>query len=335
VILSVFNEDLNLNALYDRLIAVANSESVDFEFIFVDDGSKDRSFELLQELNGRDPRVKILRFSRNFGSNETVVAGLRDASGDCAVLMASDLQDPPELIAEFLKKWREGFHVVWAARTGRQDPFFRRLGARLYYAMIRRLALPDYPEQGTGSFCLIGRQVIDALNLLEERNRVTFELIIWCGFVHATIPYERPARFKGTQKWTFARNIKSAIDSVLALSTAPIRWMTMFGLSVAFISFLIGLYVLIYAMTVGFHTLGWPSLMVSIYFLGGSQLFCLGFLGEYLWRILQETRRRPIYLLRDRVGQFGTTPPSNNGTTNHEPAHKPQPDAEQCGLPDN
>jgi polyisoprenyl-phosphate glycosyltransferase len=311
IILTVYNEVLNLPTLYDRLVAMAEKESVAFEFIFVDDGSRDRSFEILQELNARDKRVKVLRLSRNFGSHTAVVAGLREASGDCAVLMASDHQDPPELIADFLQRWREGYHVVWAARTGRKDPFFRRLSARLFYAVIRKLAIPDYPKFGTGSFCLIGRPVIDALNLLEERNRVTFELIVWCGFVHATVPYERLARFKGSQSWTFGRNIKAAIDSILALSTAPIRWMTLFGFFVAMTSFLLGLYVLVYALIHGFGTVGWTSTMVSIHFLGGAQLFCLGFLGEYLWRILQETRRRPLYLLRDRVGQFGQSPGSS------------------------
>jgi dolichol-phosphate mannosyltransferase len=305
VVLSVYNEALNLPTMYERLAAAVADEPMRWEFIFVDDGSHDGSFEILKGLNERDSRVKVLRFSRNFGAQETSVAGLREAAGDCAILMASDLQDPPELIPELIRRWRDGYHVVWAKRTSRKDPFFRRLAARGYYALIRRLAVPDYPAEGTGGFCLIGRPVIDALNLLEERNRLTFELILWCGYTSAEVPYERLPRFKGVQKWTFSRNLKAAIDGVLALSFAPIRWITAFGFLVAALSFLGGLYVLIYALLFGFHTLGWPSLMVSVLFLGGTQLMCLGFLGEYLWRILQECRRRPLYLIRDRIGEFG------------------------------
>jgi dolichol-phosphate mannosyltransferase len=305
VILSVYNEALNLPTMYERLAAAVAGEPMRCEFIFVDDGSHDGSFEILEKLNARDSRVKVLRFSRNFGAQETSAAGLREAAGDCAILMASDLQDPPELIPELFRRWRDGYHVVWAKRTGRDDPFFRRLGARAYYALIRRLAIPDYPTEGTGGFCLIGRPVIDALNLLEERNRLTFELILWCGYTSAEVPYRRPSRFRGVQKWTFSRNLKAGIDGLLALSFAPIRWIMAFGLLVAALSFLGGLYVLAYALLFGFHTLGWASLMVSMLFLGGTQLVCIGFLGEYLWRILQECRRRPIYLVRGRIGEFG------------------------------
>jgi len=302
VVLSVYNEESNLHLLYDRLATVAAAEPIRWEFIFVDDGSDDRSFEILKELNARDSRVKALRFSRNFAGHATLVAGLREARGDCAILMASDLQDPPELINALLRRWRENYHVVWAARSGRKDPFLRRASANLYYALIRRLGLPNYPAQGTGSFCLISRPVIDAFNLLGERNRVTFELLAWCGFRSTEVPYDRPARIHGTQKWTFRRNVKSAIDSLLALTSAPIRWISLFGLAVAFASFLLGLYVFVRATIFGFQTMGWASLMVSILFLGGTQLICMGFLGEYLWRILQECQRRPLYLVRERLG---------------------------------
>ena len=300
VILSVYNEELNLHDMYARLAAMAAGEEMRWEFIFVDDGSKDRSFEILRELHARDSRVKIVRFTRNFGGHETSVAGLREAAGDCAVLMASDLQDEPELIPALLKRWREGLQVVWAARTGRKDPFFRSLLARWYYALIRRLAIPDYPALGTGSFCLIGKPVINALNLLEERNRVTFELILWCGFKSAEVPYERPPRLRGVQNWTLGKNIKAAIDGVLALSNAPVRWISTFGFVVAACSFLMGIFFFFEALFYGTHAAGWPSLMVTMLFLGGTQLVCLGFLGEYLWRILQECRRRPLYIVQDQ-----------------------------------
>jgi dolichol-phosphate mannosyltransferase len=304
VVFSVYNEELNLEVLYDRLVAATAKEPVRWEFIFVDDGSRDRSFEVLQGLNARDPRVKVVRFSRNFGSHETAVAGLHVATGDCAILMASDLQDPPELIPALLARWREGYPVVWAARTGRKDSFFRSLGARAYYSLIRRLALPNYPKEGTGSFCLIGRPVIDAFNLLQERNRVTFELLVWCGFPSTEVPYERPPRERGTQSWTFRKNVKAAMDSLLALSYAPVQWVFLFGLFVALISFGFGIWVIIDAIAFGPTKAGWASTMVTVLFLGGTQLMCMGFLGEYLWRILHECRGRPLYVVRDKIGQF-------------------------------
>jgi dolichol-phosphate mannosyltransferase len=327
VVFSVYNEELNLEVLYERIAAVTAKEPMRWEFIFVDDGSKDRSFEILKKLNARDPRVKAVRFSRNFGSHETAVAGLQVASGDCAILMASDLQDPPELIPALLARWRDGYPVVWAARTGRKDSFFRSLAARTYYSLIRRLALPNYPKEGTGSFCLIGRPVIDAFNLLQERNRVTFELLVWCGFPSAEVPYERPPRERGTQSWTFRKNVKAAMDSLLALSYAPVQWVFLFGFFVALVGFGLGVYVLIYAMMYGFQQRGWASTMVTILFLGGTQLMCMGFLGEYLWRILHECRGRPLYIVRDKVGQFGAAaaapPPTDGSSTVHEKDHVP------------
>jgi dolichol-phosphate mannosyltransferase len=247
-------------------------------------------------------RVQVLRFSRNFGAHETTVAGLREAQGDIAVIMASDLQDPPEVIPKFLEQWRAGKHIAWGVRAGRQDSWLRRVAAYAYYWCIRRLALPSYPRRGTGSFCLITRPVIDAYNSFDERNRVTFELLVWCGFTYAEVPYDRPVRERGTQNWTLSRNIKSALDSILALSYAPIQLMAGFGFIVAFFSFLCGLYIFIYGTLHSFHAPGWASLMVCVLFLGGVQILCLGFLGEYLWRILQECRRRPLYVIRDRLG---------------------------------
>jgi len=302
VVLSVYNEEANLRPLYERLAVVAAQESLRWEFIFVDDGSTDGSFAVLQELHASDPRVKVLRFSRNFGAHETTVAGLREAQGDMAVIMASDLQDPPEVIHKFLEQWRAGKHLAWGVRSGRQDPWWRRVAAQAYYWCIRRLALPHFPRQGTGSFCLITRPVIDAYNSLDERNRVTFELLVWCGFTYAEVPYDRPVRERGKQNWTLSRNIKAALDSILALSYAPIRLIAGFGFVVAFLSFLFGLYIFMYGIFYGFHSPGWASLMVCVLFLGGVQILCLGFLGEYLWRILQECRRRPLYIIMDRIG---------------------------------
>lgn len=302
VILSVHNEEANLRPLYDQLVAVADREPMDWEFVFVDDGSRDRSYEILTELNARDPRVKAIRFTRNFGAQETTVAGLRECRGDVAIIMASDLQDPPEVITSFLAKWREGFHIVWGVRASREDPALRRLVADAYYWFIRKLALPNFPQKGTGGFCLMSRPVIDVFNSLEERNRVFFEMLVWSGFPSAEVLYERPARQRGQQNWTFARNIKAAVDSVLALSYAPVRWVSLLGCVCAVISLTMGCYLLLYALIYGIRTTGWASLIVTLLFLSGVQLLSLGLLGEYLWRILQESRRRPLYLVLDRLG---------------------------------
>ena len=306
VIIPVCDEEDNLLALYEQLLTVAEAEPLHWEFIFVDDGSRDGSFSVLKKLHAGDGRVKVLRFSRNFGSHVGIAAGLQAAAGDSAIIMAADLQDPPELIHEFLECWRKGNQVVWGVRSSRDEPLSQQLLAKTFYWLIRRVALPTYPTQGTGSFCLIDRQVIDAFDSFKERNRVTFGLIVWSGFRQAEVLYDRPKRLSGQSKWSLGRQIKAAVDTIIGFSYAPVRFISLTGITVSLLSFIYGLYVLTKWWFVGAKMPGWPSVIVSVLFLGGVQLMVLGILGEYLWRALDEVRGRPLCVIRERLGTFHT-----------------------------
>jgi dolichol-phosphate mannosyltransferase len=270
--------------------------------VFVDDGSRDRSFAILEELRARDHRVNALRFPRNFGSHIAIAAGIDYCRGDAAVIMAADLQDPPEVVATFVGRWREGFDVVWGARAGRDDGLLRRWFMAAFYLVVRRFAIPTYPKGGTGSFCLISRKMIETFRQCAERNRLTFGLIAWSGFRETQVPYHRPARQAGASSWTFGRMVKSAIDTFISFSFLPIRAISYFGLVVSLISFLFGFYVIANKLLFGTHVEGWTSVMLAVLVLGGVQLTMIGVLGEYLWRILDESRGRPLYVIDRSLG---------------------------------
>jgi len=280
----------------------------DWEFVFVDDGSVDRSFAIIQELRTHDGRVTAVRFARNFGSHIAIAAAMEYCRGDCAVIMAADLQDPPSLVPEFVARWRDGNEIVWGARTGRDEGAVRRSLLRLFYAAVRRFAIPGYPKGGTGSFCLVSRKVIDTFRQCTERNRLTFGLIAWSGFRQTEVPYHRPPRAAGVSSWTAGRMVKSAIDTFVSFSFLPIRTMSYFGLVVSFISFVFGLYVLVNKLVFGTMVEGWTSVMLAVLFLGGVQLTMIGVLGEYLWRILDEARGRPLYIIDRRLGLHAKEP---------------------------
>jgi dolichol-phosphate mannosyltransferase len=303
IVVPVFHEELNLRRFYDELSRVmASVGDCDWEFIFVDDGSTDRSYAIVEELRARDDRVRGLRFPRNFGSHVAIAAGMDNCRGDAAVIMAADLQDPPDVVREFIARWREGHDIVWGARTGRDDAGWRGRLTGSFYGLVRRFAIPSYPAGGTGSFCLVSRPVIDAFKQCTERNRLTFGLIAWSGFRQTEVPYHRPERAAGTSSWTASRLIKSAIDTFISFSFLPIRAISYFGLVVSVLSFLFGFYVIINRLFFGTHVEGWTSVMLAVLVLSGVQLVMIGVLGEYLWRILDETRGRPLYIVERRLG---------------------------------
>jgi glycosyltransferase involved in cell wall biosynthesis len=305
VIIPVYNERDNVRAMHEALRSVAAAESsLDWEFLFVEDGSTDDTFAILAELNRTDPRVKVVRLSRNYGSHTGAAAGLQFASGDAAMIMAGDMQDHPREIPRFLAKWREGFHVVWAVRASRGDSRLNRLLADAFAVLIRRVALPNYPPKGTGSFCLLDRKVIDALNMFPERNRMTFGLILTAGFRQAEIEYDRLQRHAGTSKWSVGRKIKHTIDTIVSFSSVPIRLTSALGILIAALSVLYAIYVAIDALIYGRAVEGWTSIIVLVALLGGLQLFVLGMLGEYLWRVSDEVRRRPLFLVQEFTGEF-------------------------------
>jgi polyisoprenyl-phosphate glycosyltransferase len=309
IVVPVFNEHGNLRAFYDAVTEMMQSlGDYAWEFVFVDDGSRDGSFEVLTALRERDDRIHALRFPRNFGSHVAIAAGIDYCRGDAAIVMAADLQDPPALIRDFVARWRDGFDVVWGARTGRDDGATRAWAMNWFYRMVRRFAIPSYPAGGTGSFCLITRPVIDAFRQCNERNRLTFGLIAWSGFRETAVPYHRPRRLVGASSWTLRKMLKAALDTFVSFSSLPIRAISFLGVLVSGLSFVFGVYVFVNQIFFGTRVQGWTSVMLAVLVLGGVQLLMIGVLGEYLQRILEEARARPLYIVERTLGF--TVPPS-------------------------
>jgi dolichol-phosphate mannosyltransferase len=303
IVVPVHNEKDNLARFREEVSLVMRQlGEFDWEFVFVDDGSTDGSFDVLRAMRDLDDRVTALRFPRNFGSHVAIAAGIDYAKGDAAVIMAADLQDPPALIKDFVARWRDGYDVVWGARSGRDDGKLRSWAMNRFYSVVRRIAIPNYPKGGTGSFCLISKPVMDAFRQMNERNRLTFGLIAWAGFRETQVPYHRPRRLVGASSWTMRKMLKAAIDTFVSFSFLPIRAISYFGLVVSVLSFLFGFYVLLNKVFFGTHVEGWTSVMLTVLLLGGVQLVMIGVLGEYLWRALDEARARPLYIIERTLG---------------------------------
>ncbi len=301
VVVPVYFNELNLPHLFPRLAAAAAGDpGVDFEFLFVDDGSGDGSLAILRDQADRDPRVRIVKLSRNFGSFTACLAGLSHATGDAAVIISADLQDPPELITDMIARWRSGFKVVMAARESRDEPWLQRLLASTYYGLLRRYALPDMPSGGF-DFVLIDRKVIDVITAIQEKNTSLMGLILWTGFRRTVIPYERRAREHGRSMWTLRRKIKYFIDSFVAFSYAPIRFVQYLGIAVSLGGFGYALFIAYHRIAYGFPVPGLSALIIITLVLGGVQLLTLGTLGEYLWRSVDETKRRPVFIVDEVI----------------------------------
>ena len=305
VVVPIFNEEAVIEQLHSRLLQVLVPIGEPFEVIFVNDGSQDRSTKLLDSICVSDPRFKALHFSRNFGHQAAVTAGLRAISGACAVVIDADLQDPPELIDEMLRRWREGFDVVYAQKKRRDGPNpLLHATYYIYYRVLRRLTDVEVPPD-TGDFCLMDRKVVDLLNAMPERNRYVRGLRSWLGFRQTAILFERPARFAGRTKYRFAHLVSLAVDGVLSLSKAPLRLATYMGFLVSAASFVLGVVFAIQQITGTSHAArGWASTIVVILFLGGVQLICIGVIGEFIGRIYDEVKQRPLYIV-DRSTGFG------------------------------
>jgi len=301
VVIPMYNEEDNIAPLYEALMAALAGLDMAWEFIFVDDGSSDASADRVLELVERDSRVRLLRFSRNFGSHAAVTAGLRNARGDAAVMICADLQDPPELIGALLERWREGNKVVWAVRESRDDPWLKKILARAFYRLFRAIALPNYPKGGM-DFGLVDRRLIDVLGELPEHNHIMSAMIVWTGFKQAQVPYRRQARHTGVSKWPVGKRIKSALDAIISFSYFPIRLIAYLGIGVSLLSLIYALFIIVSRLFFGLGDAGWPSVMVAVLFLGGIQLITLAVLGEYLWRVAEDTKARPLYIIAERWG---------------------------------
>ena len=302
VVVPACNEEDNVRPLYDALVTVTARLGGDWEFIFVDDGSSDATLDHLQALHAQDGRVKVLQLSRNFGSHVAISAGLDHADGDFFVIMAADLQDPPEVIAQFVEQWKAGANVVWGVRETRHDPWLKRFTASLFYRLFLRTALAVYPPEGTSGFCLLDRPVLEVVRRCHEHNRMLFGLIAWSGFRQVYVSYHGGQRLSGRSKWTLHRMVKLALDAFTSFSFVPIRLMLYFGGVVSLTSLLALAGLLLYRLWTGNGGGAGEPLALALLFLGGVQMAMLGMLGEYLWRTLDETKKRPLYIVRDAIG---------------------------------
>jgi polyisoprenyl-phosphate glycosyltransferase len=302
VILPVYNERETLLELKARLTPILDEQlGGSFEVLFIDDGSRDGSDLIIDGFHDRDPRFKAIHFSRNFGHQAALQAGLDAASGDSVALMDADLQDPPELLGQFIERWRQGYDVVYAVRKKRKEAFWKRAAYAVFYRTMKAISEIDVPLDA-GDFCLMDRRVVDMLVSLRERNRFLRGLRSWVGFRQIGVEYERDARLAGEPKYTLRKLIGLALSGYIGFSAAPLRMATWFGLIAALTGFLVALWA-VYTKLAGIYSpRGWTSTIAIIMFIGGVQLLMLGVIGEYLSRVYDEVRRRPLYIVRSRAG---------------------------------
>jgi len=308
VVVPCCNEQAVLPELFKRLTAAAAEWGADYEVICVDDGSRDDTWKLIKQQNATDSRWRGLSFARNFGHQIAVSAGLLHASGDAVVIIDADLQDPPEEVARLLAKWREGFEVVFATRKRRHDPLPKRVLAWGFYRLLEKMT-PLPIARDTGDFCLLDKKVVAVMNALPERSRYLRGLRTWCGFRQASVEFDRARRAAGEPQYTFKRSFKLAMDGLFSFSAVPLRLATYLGLWVSGFAFLGVLFTLaqkLFAPQFARIGLapgpGFPTVVISILFLGGVQLICLGILGEYLGRVYDEVKGRPLWIVQDSAG---------------------------------
>ncbi|MCE7938608.1 glycosyltransferase [bacterium] len=294
------NESENVAAFYARTHAVLDRTGEPWEIVCVDDGSRDDTLDRLVALHRRDPRVRVIELSRNFGKEIALTAGIDAAVGDAVIPIDADLQDPPELIPDMLAKWREGYDVVYATRIERAgETWLKKATAGGFYRLMERLSDVPMPPN-TGDFRLMARPAVDALREARERNRFMKGLFAWVGFRQYSLGYHRDPRAAGTTKWSYWRLIRLAIEGITSFSSAPLQIATWLGLAVASLSFVYGVVRIVITLLYGNPVAGYPSLMVVILFLGGVQLITLGIIGAYVGRIYQEVKGRPLYIVRAR-----------------------------------
>jgi glycosyltransferase involved in cell wall biosynthesis len=308
VVVPVYNEERGLTRLVDRLTAALERLDRPWEVVFVDDGSSDGTSSVLAAINVREPRCKAVVFSRNFGKEIAVAAGLRYAGGDCAIVMDGDLQHPPEAIATFVRFWEQGFDVVYGQRSDRAtDSTMHRLSSRAFYWLftwISRTALP----RDAGDFRLIDRKVVNVLNRMDERSRFNKGLFAWVGFRSIGVPFQVEERESGVSRWRPRQLLRFALDGVVSFSTIPLRVWSYLGLLVSAFAFVFALFILIETLLRGTTAPGFPTLIISVMFFAGVQLISLGVIGEYLGRVYEEVKGRPLFVVSREIGIGGEVP---------------------------
>jgi len=309
VVVPVFNEEINIGPMYERLLAALSDIVSSLEILYVDDGSADTSWEKISDLAARDERVQGIRFARNFGHQAALTAGVDAARGRAVVIIDGDMQDPPEVIPEMVDRWREGFEVVYGQRENRKGAtWFKLVTASAFYRILRGITNVDIPVD-TGDFRLMGPRAVAAFRAMPERNRFIRGLVSWIGFPQTAVMYQRQARQAGETKFPVRKMTRFALDGITSFSFFPLRLATWTGFGVSIFAFLYIVVVLVLKAT-GVSWSGYTSLMASILFLGGVQLLMIGIMGEYLARIFDEVKRRPLYLVGDRTdGDETVVPP--------------------------
>jgi len=304
IIIPVYFNEMNLYDLYADLKEKVLGKLEQYELVFVDDGSLDQSFSILKEIQSKDANVMLVKLSRNFGSHAAILAGLIHSTGDCAVMKTADLQEPSSMILEMFQKWKDGNNVVLAIRKDRQEPWLQIFLSNLYYKLMRRIAIKTMPDGGFDCF-LIDRKVIKVLEMMDEKNSTIMGQILWAGFKTDMIYYTRLKREKGKSRWTLSKKIKLFVDSILAFSYFPIRFISTIGIVTFFGTIIWLLYILYAKFFIGIEVEGWTTLMITSLFFYGLILLTLGIIGEYLWRTFDAARQRPSFIIEELIEPKG------------------------------
>ena len=300
ILIPAYNEEPVLDQLFHRLGKLANdNKKYNFEFLFVNDGSKDNTLGLIKDYAETDARISYINLSRNFGKEIGMIAGLDHVTGDATVIIDADLQDPPELIPEMIKLWEDGYDDVYAKRKSREgETQFKKFTSKMYYKILQSVTRIPIQED-TGDFRLLDRRVVEALKQFRESQRNTKAMFSWVGFHKKEILYDRDPRAAGETKWNYIKLVELAIDGITSFTTAPLRISTYAGIAVSILAFIYLIYLVIRTAFLGIDLAGYPSMMAVILFLGGVQLLSLGIIGEYIGRIFNETKQRPLYLIEE------------------------------------
>ncbi|WP_353106556.1 glycosyltransferase family 2 protein [Acetoanaerobium noterae] len=302
IIVPIYYNELNIPHLYEQMNEkILSRTDFEAEIVCVDDGSKDGSYKALLELREKDDRFKVVKLSRNFGSHTAILAGFAHATGDCMTMVAADLQEPLEIIIEMYEKWKQGKKVVIAVRKDREDGFFQKLFSNTYYSLMQKYALKDMPSGGFDCF-FIDKKVRDVLVSMNEKNSSIVGQVLWAGFEMDKIYYVRKKREIGESKWTLSKKIKLFIDSFMAFSYVPIRFISTLGIFISIVGFILAVFLIVNKFMFNVPVQGWTTMMITLLMLSGIQMLTLGVIGEYLWRNFDESRGRPTYIVEETHG---------------------------------
>lgn len=304
IVIPCYNEERNLIELWRKLNKTTEEiGSCTFHYLFIDDGSTDKTFEKIKTLADENDKIRGIKLSRNFGSHIAITAGIENSAGaDASIVISADLQEPPELIESLINKWKEGFEVLWTVREKRAQSVIGKLFSKAFYKLfISSSGLTHYPKEGPSGFFLIDKKVIDQWPKFKESNRMIIGMVVWMGFKQAVISYKQNERNSGKSSFTVRKLIKLAIDSFVSFSYAPIRFMSYLGIIISLIGFIYAIVLIFNKIILDIGPAGWTSLMVVVLCIGGLQLIMLGVLGEYIWRGVDEARNRPLYLISEKL----------------------------------